>query len=95
MVKKTLATDVGMSTYRKLYHDTDTGKFHEEHRHIGAKGNSSEITKDDVLRKLSMEPHPAHFRRELNEKNLSKHVPEYISHDPIYANSQKNKGGKE
>lgn len=74
---KALRTDSGMSTYTKLGYSPSEDKYLQESRHIGAKAKYTELTKDDVLMKMTMPPHPAESNSTFHEKNISKYLKEH------------------
>ncbi len=59
-------------THYSVRHDPKTNTFHEQHRHIGHRPDKSELTRDDVLRKLTM-----HEEKDINKKNASKAFKEH------------------
>lgn len=78
MKTKKLQIDVGQSTYTKLAIDPTTNKFYQIVQHIGGPKHYTEITRDDVLRKLTMNPHPLEWQRERNETNIKRYLPESL-----------------
>lgn len=73
---KTLQIDVGMQTYTKLCVEPSTGKFYIETRWIGERGKFTEITRDDVLMKLTLPIHRCEWQRSRNQRNITKYLPE-------------------
>jgi hypothetical protein len=72
MAKELIGKLTSPTTHYSVQHDPKTDKFYEQHRHMGIRPEKTELSRDDVLRKLTM-----HDEKHINKKNVEKALKEH------------------
>ncbi len=86
MTKEIIGKLTSPTSHYSVRHDPKTGAFFEQHRHMGVRPEKRDLTKDDVLRKLTM-----HEEKEINKKNAAKAFKEHEL--PHWGEGSGNKNG--